>query len=145
MRLGKFLVIVGITTGNIIQFDYDPGQEFEIVRRKGLKLFSVDRPLGSIENQQIIQSNLRPRRNLNIADYSSEPENKTEVNDDEPDPANSLMRSVGGPGKVEMEGRAYAKPLNMIESMIDYILTTAYSNQNVQDILNYGCWCQVDK
>ena len=39
MRLGKFLVVVGTTTGNIIQFDYDAGQEFEIVRRKGLKIF----------------------------------------------------------------------------------------------------------
>ena len=36
MRVGKFLAIVGSTTGNIIQFDYDAGQEFEIVRRKGL-------------------------------------------------------------------------------------------------------------
>ena len=38
MRLGKFLTIVGSTTGNIIQFDYDAGQEFEIVRRKGFDL-----------------------------------------------------------------------------------------------------------
>ena len=45
MRLGKFLVVVGTTTANIIQFDYDAGQEFEIVRRKGFKIFSVDRPL----------------------------------------------------------------------------------------------------
>lgn len=82
---------------------------------------------------------------MDTADYSFETENKTEINDDEPDSVNSLMRSVGGPGEVEMEGRAYAKPLNMIESMIDYILTTTYSNQNVKDILNYGCWCQVDK
>ena len=38
MRVAKFLAIVGSTTGNIIQFDYDAGQEFEIVRRKGLDL-----------------------------------------------------------------------------------------------------------
>ena len=82
---------------------------------------------------------------MDTADYSAEPDNKTEIHDNEPNPANSLMRSVGVPEEVEMEGRAYAKPLNMIESMIDYILTTTYSNQNVQDILNYGCWCQVDK
>lgn len=36
MRLGNFLIILGTTSGNIIQFDYDAGQELEIVRRKGL-------------------------------------------------------------------------------------------------------------
>ena len=41
MRLGKILAVVGTTAGNIIQFDYDAGQEFEIVRRKGLKIFSL--------------------------------------------------------------------------------------------------------
>ena len=41
MRLGKFLVVVGTTTANIIQFDYDAGQEFEIVRRKGFKMERV--------------------------------------------------------------------------------------------------------
>ena len=42
MRLGKILAVVGTTAGNIIQFDYDAGQEFEIVRRKGLKIFSAN-------------------------------------------------------------------------------------------------------
>lgn len=38
MRLEKILAVVGTTAGNIIQFDYDAGQEFEIVRRKGLNI-----------------------------------------------------------------------------------------------------------
>ena len=82
---------------------------------------------------------------MNTAEYSTEPENKTEIHDDVPESPNSLMRSVDRLRAIDMEGRAYAKPLNMVESMIDYILTTTNSNQNVQDILNYGCWCQVDK
>ena len=37
------------------------------------------------------------------------------------------------------------KPIDMIESMLDYFLTVTSSNLNVDDLLNYGCWCQVGK
>ena len=35
------------------------------------------------------------------------------------------------------------KPIDMIESMLDYFLTVTNSNLNVDDLLNYGCWCQI--
>ena len=79
-------------------------------------------------------------------EYTVIPNNTTdEALDTDESTLIDLVRS-GDPKMVTvMEGRAYAKPLNMLESMIDYILTTSYSNQNVEDILNYGCWCQIDK
>ena len=93
---------------------------------------------------------LERQKRSNLADlYNS----TTENNDPGlPIPVKSL-RSGGqmGPGAqlgddfvMRYTGTEW-KPIDMIESMLDYFLTVTSSNLNVDDLLNYGCWCQVGK
>ena len=93
---------------------------------------------------------LERQKRSNLADlYNSTTENNDPGS---PIPVKSL-RSGGqmGPGAqlgddfvMRYTGTEW-KPIDMIESMLDYFLTVTNSNLNVDDLLNYGCWCQVGK
>lgn len=45
----------------------------------------------------------------------------------------------------KMQGKQYANTADIIESMVDYMLTVTGSHLSVDDVLNYGCWCQIGK
>ena len=45
----------------------------------------------------------------------------------------------------KMQGKQYANTADIIESMVDYMLTVTGSHLSVDEVLNYGCWCQIGK
>ena len=122
MKLPPFFVLA---SANIISFDYDQTEDL---------------------NEQVIS--LRAKRSTLEDLYNT----TTDHSLGSPVPVKSL-RSGGQMGPGAQMGDDFVmryvgtewKPIDMIESMLDYFLTVMNSNLSVDDLLNYGCWCQVGK